>query len=102
MRWWLPPLVAAGLLWAFIQFGFTAAAAPTARGDQLTQCGQNLDHGLLTGLTTAVIVLALASLGFALARRSGLAALALGAEVLLALVWWTSDTAGGGVGCVIG
>lgn len=73
MRWWSPPLVAAGLLWAFIQFAFTATAASIARGDQLTQCAQDLDYGLLTGLTTAAIILALASLGLALARRPRLA-----------------------------
>jgi len=94
--------VAAGLIWALIQSVFTAAAAPTARGDQLTQCGQDLDYGLLTGLTAGVVILAIGALGFALARRPGLAAVALGVEALLALAWWTSDTAGGGVGCVIG
>ena len=102
MRWWVPPLVAGGLLWAFIQFAWTATAASTARGDQLTQCGEDLDYALLTGLTTAVIILSLASLGLALARRSRLAIVALGTEAVLALIWWTSDTAGGGVGCVIG
>jgi hypothetical protein len=102
MRWLAPPLVMAGLLWAFIQFAFTAFAASVARGDQLTQCGQDLDYGLLTGLTAAVVILALASLGLALARRPHLAVLAIASEALLALIWWTSDTAGGGVGCAIG
>lgn len=102
MRWLAPPLVMAGLLWAFIQFAFTAFAASVARGDQLTQCGQDLDYGLLTGLTAAVVTLALASLGLALARRPQLAVLAIASETFVALIWWTSDTAGGGVGCAIG
>jgi len=102
MRWIAPLLVMAGLLWAFIQLTFTAFAASVARGDRLTQCGQDLDYGLLTGLTAAVIILALGSLGLALARRPRLAALAIASEAILALIWWTSDTAGGGVGCAIG
>jgi len=73
------------------------AAASIACGDQLTQCGQDLDYGLFTGLTAAVVILALISLGLAVARRPRLAGVALAAEGLVALLWWTSDTAGGGV-----
>jgi hypothetical protein len=58
MRWLAPPLVTAGLLWAFIQFAFTAFPAPVARRDRLTQCGQDLGYGLLTGLTEAVVIVA--------------------------------------------
>ena len=101
-RWLLPPLVAAGLLYAVVQLLFTAVAAPTARDDQLTQCGQDLDYGLLTGLTAAVLILALASVGLALARRPGRACFALEAEALLAVIWWISPAAAGGIGCVIG
>jgi hypothetical protein len=100
--WFLPLLVAAGMLWALMQLLWTAVAAPTARGGQLTQCGQDLDYGLLTGLTACVLIMALVSVAFTLARHPGRAGFALGAEALLALVWWTSDTAGGGVGCIIG
>lgn len=102
MRWLVPPLVMAGLLWALIQLTFTAFAASVARGDRVTPCGQDLDYGLLTGLTAAVVILALASLGLALTRRVNAAALAVAGEAFFALIWWTSDTAGGGVGCAIG
>src|ERR671925_1149749 len=102
MRWLLPPLVLAGLLWAFIQFVFTAFAASVARGDRLTQCGQDLDYGLLTGLTAAVVILSLAAVGLALKQRPRPAAVAIAGEALFALIWWTSDSAGGGVGCAIG
>jgi len=81
---------------------FTAGATSVARGDQVTPCGQDLDLGLLTGLTAAVVTLALASTGLALTRRVNAAALAIAGEALCALIWWTSDAAGGGVGCAIG
>jgi cobalamin synthase len=100
--WWLQLLVLAGHLGAFVQLIWTMAASPYARGDEVTQCGQHLDGGLLIGLTAAVVVAALASLALAIARRPRLVVVALAAEALLATLWWSADSAGGGTGCVIG
>lgn len=102
ITWVVAAVVFLGIAWALIQALFTSAAASSARGDQLTQCGQDLDETVLVGLTLGVGACALAAFLFAVVHRPRAAIATVAAEGVLALAWVTSDIAGGGVGCLIG
>ena len=100
--WLAGVLVLLGTAWAVIQGAFTSAAVSSAGGDRLTQCGQDLNETMLVGLTLGVGALAVGAFLFAIVHRPRAAIATVATEGLLALVWLTSDLAGGGVGCVIG
>ena len=102
VTWLAGASVVVGIAWALIQGVFTSAAASSARGNQLTQCGQDLNEKMLVGLTVAVGALALAAFLFAIVHRPRVAIATVAVEGLLAFSWLTADTAGGGAGCVIG
>jgi hypothetical protein len=102
VTWVAGVLALLGIAWALIQGLFTSVAASSARGDQLTQCGQDLNETMLVGLTVGVVVLALAAFVLAILHRPRPVIATVAAEGVLAFVWLTSNVAGGGVGCLIG
>jgi hypothetical protein len=87
MRWLVLLLVVAGLLWASLQSLLSLLAAPTAIGEDVTSCGQELNFVLIFGLTGGVVILALTSLILWRARRLGAGVVVLGVEALLAVGW---------------